>query len=31
MLGGGLSSLGVYLLMAIVLLVKPKGLLPAHG
>ena len=31
MLGGGLSSLGVYLLMAFVLLVKPKGLLPAHG
>jgi branched-chain amino acid transport system permease protein len=31
MLGGGLSSLGVYLLMAIVLLVKPKGLLPAHA
>ena len=30
-LGGGLSSLGVYLLMALVLLVKPRGLLPAHG
>ena len=30
-LGGGLSSMGVYLLMAIVLLVKPKGLFPAHG
>jgi branched-chain amino acid transport system permease protein len=30
-LGSGLSSLGIYLLMALVLLVKPKGLLPAHG
>lgn len=30
-LGGGLSSLGIYLLMALVLLVKPRGLLPAHG
>jgi branched-chain amino acid transport system permease protein len=30
-LGGGLSSLGIYLLMAIVLLIRPKGLLPAHG
>ena len=30
-LGAGLSSMGIYLLMAIVLLVKPKGLVPAHG
>ena len=30
-LGSGLSSLGIYLLMALVLLVKPRGLLPAHG
>jgi branched-chain amino acid transport system permease protein len=30
-LGAGLSSMGVYLLMAIVLLVRPKGLFPAHG
>jgi branched-chain amino acid transport system permease protein len=30
-LAAGLSAMGVYLLMAIVLLVKPKGLLPAHG
>ena len=29
-LGAGLSSMGVYLLMAIVLLVRPKGLFPAH-
>jgi branched-chain amino acid transport system permease protein len=30
-LGAGLSSMGIYLLMAIVLLVRPKGLFPAHG
>ena len=30
-LAAGLSAMGVYLLMAIVLLVKPKGLAPAHG
>lgn len=30
-LGGGLSSLGIYLLMAVVLLIRPRGLLPAHG
>lgn len=30
-LGAGLSSMGVYLLMALVLLVKPRGLFPAHG
>jgi branched-chain amino acid transport system permease protein len=30
-LGAGLSSMGVYLLMAVVLLVRPKGLFPAHG
>ncbi|MDT2021312.1 branched-chain amino acid ABC transporter permease [Methylocella sp. CPCC 101449] len=30
-LAGGISAMGVYLLMAIVLLIKPKGLLPAHG
>jgi branched-chain amino acid transport system permease protein len=30
-LGGGLSSMGVYLLMAIVLLVKPKGLFVKHS
>ncbi len=30
-LGAGLSSMGVYLLMALVLLIKPKGLFPAHG
>src|SRR6478736_5112604 len=29
-LGAGLSSMGIYLLMAIVLLVRPKGLFPAH-
>ena len=28
-LGAGLSSMGIYLLMAIVLLVRPKGLFPA--
>jgi len=30
-LAAGLSAMGVYLLMAIVLLVRPKGLLPANG
>jgi branched-chain amino acid transport system permease protein len=30
-LGSGLSSMGIYLVMAIVLLVRPKGLFPAHG
>ncbi|MBL8589601.1 MAG: branched-chain amino acid ABC transporter permease [Methylobacteriaceae bacterium] len=30
-LGAGLSSMGVYLLMAIVLLIRPKGLFPAHA
>jgi branched-chain amino acid transport system permease protein len=30
-LGGSLSSMGVYLLMAVVLLVRPKGLFPAHA
>ena len=30
-LAGGVSAMGVYLLMAIVLLVRPKGLFPAHG
>jgi branched-chain amino acid transport system permease protein len=30
-LGAGLASMGVYLLMALVLLIRPKGLLPAHA
>lgn len=30
-LGGGIGSMGVYLLMALVLALKPKGLFPAHG
>lgn len=30
-LGAGIGSMGVYLLMAFVLAVKPKGLFPAHG
>ncbi len=30
-LAAGISAMGVYLLMAIVLLVRPKGLFPAHG
>jgi branched-chain amino acid transport system permease protein len=30
-LGAGLSSMGIYLLMAAILLVRPKGLFPAHG
>jgi branched-chain amino acid transport system permease protein len=29
-LGAGIASMGIYLLMAIVLLVRPKGLFPAH-
>jgi len=30
-IGAGLSSMGVYVLMALVLLVRPKGLFPAHA
>jgi branched-chain amino acid transport system permease protein len=30
-LGAGLASMGVYLLMALVLLIRPKGLFPAHA
>jgi branched-chain amino acid transport system permease protein len=30
-IGGGISSISVYLLMAIVLLWRPRGLFPAHG
>lgn len=30
-LGAGLSSMGIYLLMAVVLLVRPHGLFPTHG
>jgi branched-chain amino acid transport system permease protein len=30
-LAAGLSSMGVYVLMALVLLFRPKGLFPAHG
>ena len=30
-LAAGLSSMGVYILMAAVLLLQPKGLFPAHG
>jgi branched-chain amino acid transport system permease protein len=30
-LGAGIASMGIYLLMAIVLLVRPKGLFSAHG
>jgi branched-chain amino acid transport system permease protein len=30
-LGAALSSMGVYVLMAVVLLVKPRGLFPAHA
>ncbi|MGQ3076015.1 MAG: branched-chain amino acid ABC transporter permease, partial [Ferrovibrionaceae bacterium] len=29
--GGGLSSMAIYLLMAVVLLWRPRGLFPAHG
>jgi branched-chain amino acid transport system permease protein len=31
MLGAGIASMGVYLLMALVLLLKPRGLVPAHA
>jgi branched-chain amino acid transport system permease protein len=30
-IGGGISSISVYLLMAIILLWRPRGLFPAHG
>jgi len=30
-LGAGLASMGVYLLMALVLLIRPRGLFPAHA
>jgi branched-chain amino acid transport system permease protein len=30
-LAAGFSAMGVYLLMALVLLIRPKGLFPAHG
>ncbi|MDE2334633.1 MAG: branched-chain amino acid ABC transporter permease [Rhodospirillales bacterium] len=30
-LAGGLSSMAVFILMAVVLLVRPRGLFPAHG
>jgi branched-chain amino acid transport system permease protein len=30
-LGAGLASMGIYLLMALVLLAKPRGLFPAHA
>ena len=30
-LGGGLSSMGIYLLMALVLLIRPQGLIRAQG
>ena len=30
-LGGGLSSMGIYLLMALVLLIRPQGLIRAAG
>ncbi len=30
-LGAGIASMGVYLLMALVLLIRPKGLFPAHA
>jgi branched-chain amino acid transport system permease protein len=30
-LASGVSAMGVYLVMAIVLLVRPKGLFPGHG
>jgi branched-chain amino acid transport system permease protein len=29
-LGAGLASMGIYMLMAVVLLVRPKGLFPAN-
>ncbi len=30
-LAGGLSSMAIFILMAVVLLVRPRGLFPAHG
>ncbi len=30
-IGGALSSVAIYLLMAVILVVKPKGLVPAHA
>ena len=30
-LGGGLSSMGIYLVMALVLLIKPQGLFSGQG
>ena len=30
-IGAGLSSMAVFLLMAVVLLICPRGLFPAHG
>jgi branched-chain amino acid transport system permease protein len=30
-LGAGLASIAIYVLMALVLVVRPRGLLPAHG
>jgi len=30
-LASGISAMGVYLLMALVLLIKPKGLFPGHA
>lgn len=30
-IGAGLSSMAVFLLMAVVLLIRPRGLFPAHG
>lgn len=30
-LAAGLASMGIYMLMAVVLLVRPRGLVPAHG
>jgi branched-chain amino acid transport system permease protein len=30
-IGGGLSSIAVYLLMALVLLMRPRGLFPANA
>jgi branched-chain amino acid transport system permease protein len=30
-LGAGLSSMAIFILMAVVLLVRPRGLFPAHG
>jgi branched-chain amino acid transport system permease protein len=30
-IGGGLSSMAIFILMAVVLLVRPRGLFAAHG